>query len=203
MKPHPFGCGFFCLYWIITNCKLLITLSIANYPCFSLERADFGSQVVEVMETAEVGSGWDSSHGIHIVQARRCQDKQTTGGTSIKPLFLGFPIGIDRFFLYMDEGKTPLQTFVLEEQFATRDAGCDCHRGTIAWAQAPRSRRENGRACRRWPKRAPGCRAPLPWLVSRATRRGPSHLSPTVATRGERHHLPNGPTADCAQSRLT
>ena len=155
------------------------------------------------METAEVGSGRNSSHVMHIVQAPRCQDEQTTCCTSIKPLFLGFPIGIDRFFLYMDEGKAPLQTFVLEEQFATGDAGCDCHRGTIAWAQAPRSRRGNGRAYRRKPKRAPGCRAPLPWLVSTATHRGPSHLSPTVAPRGERHHPPNDPTADCAHSRPT
>lgn len=60
------------------------------------------------METAVIAMGRNTVHIGHLVESPRCKDEQTTVGTSVETLALGFPIGRDGFFLYMNERITLL-----------------------------------------------------------------------------------------------
>ena len=72
----------------------------------AVEGADFGGQMVHVVETAVVGVGGHAVDRCHRVESPWGENEQAAVSAGLKSRPLGFPIGRDGLFLDVDEGIT-------------------------------------------------------------------------------------------------
>lgn len=99
-------------------------------PSFTIKLANLPCQLVEVVETGEVGVGWDMVHLAHVVELPGREDEERALGACLEALKLGFPVLGDGLFLQVDEWIALFEAFVLHHLLAFGDAWRDDDGGT-------------------------------------------------------------------------